>query len=457
MTAFTRDWSAAYEAIPADTDDASEGASRIRNSRVDTRERVNVDHYLPGTAPADKTEEGEHRKVTFYGPIADPSNVADKGFLYTKDVSAVVELFWQDESGNVVQLTSVGSIGVSTEALLGSGLTLTSTNAGASAGPTLTLDRNLAAAEAAVNDVIGNVIFRGADDAGAAVDYAEIQVVILDETAGTEDARMDLETMVGGTLANRFHVAQGFFAVGNADPGAGNIDVDAVFISGTNLTAIYQPLDAQLTDVAGLAVTDGGFIVGNGSNFVLETGATVRTSLGLVIGTDVMPEAAVVPQAEAEAGTATTERSWTAQRVKQAIDALAPSGPIPSGTVMLFMQAATPSTWTRLNTVNNRALRIIGTSGTGAATGGATAFDSVFGSGKTTGDDTPTLAKTFAHTHVQQVNTDGSDTDMSPGTTAVTPASGGVSTQSAGSSSVHSHTESLDLHFVNVLHCSKDA
>jgi len=42
-----------------------------------------------------------------------------------------------------------------------------------------------------------------------------------------------------------------------------------------------QPLDAQLTDVAGLAVTDGGFIVGNGSNFVLETGATARSSLGL--------------------------------------------------------------------------------------------------------------------------------------------------------------------------------
>ena len=34
----------------------------------------------------------------------------------------------------------------------------------------------------------------------------------------------------------------------------------------------------------------------------------------------------VVPQSEAEAGIATTERIWTAQRVKQAIDALAPSG-----------------------------------------------------------------------------------------------------------------------------------
>ena len=40
-------------------------------------------------------------------------------------------------------------------------------------------------------------------------------------------------------------------------------------------------LDAQLQDVAGLAVTNGGFIVGDGSNFVLETGATARTSLGL--------------------------------------------------------------------------------------------------------------------------------------------------------------------------------
>ena len=40
-------------------------------------------------------------------------------------------------------------------------------------------------------------------------------------------------------------------------------------------------LDAQLQDVAGLAVTDGGFIVGNGANFVLETGSTARDSLDL--------------------------------------------------------------------------------------------------------------------------------------------------------------------------------
>lgn len=43
----------------------------------------------------------------------------------------------------------------------------------------------------------------------------------------------------------------------------------------------FQPLDQGLTDIAGLAVTDGNFIVGNGTNWVAESGATARTSLGL--------------------------------------------------------------------------------------------------------------------------------------------------------------------------------
>src|SRR5210317_1031179 len=46
-------------------------------------------------------------------------------------------------------------------------------------------------------------------------------------------------------------------------------------------TVANARLDQQLQDVAGLAVTDGNFIVGNGSNFVAESGATARTSLGL--------------------------------------------------------------------------------------------------------------------------------------------------------------------------------
>ena len=79
-------------------------------------------------------------------------------------------------------------------------------------------------------------------------------------------------------------------------PAAKTVFLDAsgniVAANGSNLTALNASnlssgtvpnarLDAQLQDVAGLAVTDSGFIVGDGSNFVLETGSTVRTSLGL--------------------------------------------------------------------------------------------------------------------------------------------------------------------------------
>jgi hypothetical protein len=61
-------------------------------------------------------------------------------------------------------------------------------------------------------------------------------------------------------------------------------DMAASKLTGTVANA---RLDAQLQDVAGLAVTDSGFIVGNGSNFVLETGATLRTSMGVGTGNDV--------------------------------------------------------------------------------------------------------------------------------------------------------------------------
>ena len=57
-----------------------------------------------------------------------------------------------------------------------------------------------------------------------------------------------------------------------------NKSIVATQLTGTIANA---RLDAQLQDVAGLAVTDGGFIVGDGSNFVLETAGTARTSMGL--------------------------------------------------------------------------------------------------------------------------------------------------------------------------------
>lgn len=50
---------------------------------------------------------------------------------------------------------------------------------------------------------------------------------------------------------------------------------------GVAIGSNVQAYDAGLADIAGLAVTDGNFIVANGSNWIVESGATARTSLGL--------------------------------------------------------------------------------------------------------------------------------------------------------------------------------
>ena len=59
---------------------------------------------------------------------------------------------------------------------------------------------------------------------------------------------------------------------------------------GIDIGSDIQAFDAGLADISGLALTDGNIIVGDGTNFVAESGATARTSLGLTIGTDVQAE-----------------------------------------------------------------------------------------------------------------------------------------------------------------------
>ncbi len=66
------------------------------------------------------------------------------------------------------------------------------------------------------------------------------------------------------------------------------IPTSKTLLVSTDIGSTVQGYDAQLADVAGLAVTDGNFIVGNGTNFVAESGSTARTSLGL--GTGDSPE-----------------------------------------------------------------------------------------------------------------------------------------------------------------------
>ena len=73
------------------------------------------------------------------------------------------------------------------------------------------------------------------------------------------------------------------------------VTVDSLMTSGdmspyllsSAIGTTVQGYDAQLADIAGLTPADNSVIIGNGTNFVAESGATARASLGLTIGTDI--------------------------------------------------------------------------------------------------------------------------------------------------------------------------
>lgn len=70
--------------------------------------------------------------------------------------------------------------------------------------------------------------------------------------------------------------------------GTGDVTVGGARVLTTSDTgSTVQAYDAGLADIAGLAVTDGNIIVGDGANWIAENGATARASLGLTIGTHV--------------------------------------------------------------------------------------------------------------------------------------------------------------------------
>jgi len=88
-------------------------------------------------------------------------------------------------------------------------LKLITTDADASVGPTLRMDRQ--SASAADSDLLGKINFVGHNDAGTPEDigYAGITAIISDASDGTEDGKLAINTMVAGTERSRIFVDAG--------------------------------------------------------------------------------------------------------------------------------------------------------------------------------------------------------------------------------------------------------
>ena len=118
--------------------------------------------------------------------------------------------------------------------------TLTSTDAGAGANPTLTLYRN--SASPAVSDLIGRIRFQGEDTVGNTEDYAEMRVAITDPTSTAEGASFQFRNEVVGTMRVTFSIGAGVATLTDFNAGAS---------TGPTLTLDRSSSTPAATDISG--------------------------------------------------------------------------------------------------------------------------------------------------------------------------------------------------------------
>lgn len=103
--AFAQTWD---EATPPGTADANTLDTIIQGLKTSMRERFQRGGgYWPSAHDEDA---GEHAYATLREQAAKPTAEANKGYVYTKDVSGVTELFFEDSAGNEIQLTTGGAL-----------------------------------------------------------------------------------------------------------------------------------------------------------------------------------------------------------------------------------------------------------------------------------------------------------------------------------------------------------
>ena len=249
------------------------------------------------------------------GQIDDPTSTSEDGTLLLQTVVA----------GTLTTQLDISSGGfvITPDVTISGNVNAVSTDAGSGAGPDLIAYRNSASPGAA--DLLGRLLFKGRNDASGDVVFASVEAQLDDESNGAEDGSLLLKTIVNNASTTQADISSAGFVItppvtitagsitgitdlAIADGGTGSSTAaDARTALGVAIGSDVQAFGAVLDDfnTLGAAASDGEVIVATGAGaFAYESGATLRTSIGVAIGSDVQAHSAVLDATTASFTTA---------------------------------------------------------------------------------------------------------------------------------------------------------
>jgi hypothetical protein len=232
--------------------------------------------------------------------------------------------------GGVTKQVSVNNL-TAGKAIEGLGLTLTSTDAGASQAPTIDLYRD--SASPAASDTIGEIEFNGEDSAGNKQAYALFHGSILSPTSGAEQGQLHFETATAGALTEKMIIGTTNLVIN--EPGnifnvriEGDTDANLFYTDATNsrvgvgTSSPATKLDVNgtvtATGVVNSALTSGRVtyagtsgVLQDNANFVFDASGNVGIGTATPAGKRlyVLGGAAVIDQVSAGGSTLTLNRS----------------------------------------------------------------------------------------------------------------------------------------------------
>lgn len=366
-------------------------SSDVSNSTLDVKDNRNLVFKTNGTTRVSISGAGV---TTISGGLAIPAGgiaiTGNSTFTGTLGVSSTLTV----SSGGLI-VSAGGAAITGNSAVTGtfgvSGALTASGGLGVSSG--LTVSTGGLAVSTGGAAIVGNTTVTGTlgvsstltASSGLAVTTGGLTVSAGGLAVSANGAAITGNSTVTGTLgvSSTLTISAGGLAVSSGGAAiTGNSAVTGTFGVTSTLTASNQ----LIVSTGGANITGNSIVTGT-----LGVTSTLTASNGLTVS----------------AGGASITGNTT---VSGTLTATAFSGPwadMPSGTVMLFVQTAAPTGWTKSTTYNDRALRVV--SGTASA-GGSVAFTTAFASQSvsgTVGSYTLTTADIPSHTHTATVSDPG--------------------------------------------------